>query len=213
MVRNAKAMSITAMCATRSRRMVCYTVLACVVLAAAGCDRRSDDAMLVDAFMLCEALEYEAALPLIREYLMRNPRNAVGHYLLGKYYQHRDEPALTLAKGQLDMARNLFDTYGDLSILADVMTPSEFQATLHCDTALVLLRTAVEATEQNIPREATMPVLRKARDHARKARYFNPDSSFIADLAETLEEMVSDADRLPPDEEVPPPPPPGRFHT
>ncbi len=207
-------MSITAMRATRSRRMVGYTVLLCVALAASGCNRQSNEAMLVDAFMLCEALEYEAALPLIRESLMRNPRNAVGHYLLGKYYQHREEPALTLAKGQFDTARNLYDTYGDLSILADVMTPAEFQATLHCDTALVLLRTVVEATEQGMPRDATMPVLRTARDHGRKARYFNPDSSFISDLAETLEEMVSDAETLAPREEEPPPPPlppPGRF--
>ncbi len=182
-------------------------VALCMAVAVSGCTRAPDDMMLKEAFLLCEDLQYEAALPLIRAYLTQNPRSTVGHYLLGKYYQHRDEPALTLAKGQFDMARHLFDVDGDLSILEEVMTAREYQATLHCDSALVLLRTTIEAEEAGVPQQAALPILRAARDHARKARYFNPQSAFIVDLANTLETMVDAISEPTPPEDEPAPAP------
>ena len=170
--------------------------------------------MLVEAWKYCEALEYKTAFPLVRAYLLSHPRNAVAHYLLGKCYQQQGKPALTLAKGQFDMARFLFDADGDMSILAELMRPSEFQATLHCDTALVLLRTVIEAEDAGMPQNASIPVLRVARDHARKAAYFSPDSFFISDLAQTLDAMLEMV--APPEEPEERPqtlPPPGQWTT
>ncbi len=169
-----------------------YCIVVCVAVLISSCTENTSDAILLEAYKRCEALEYDSALPLIRQGLMRRPRDPVGHYLLGKYYQHRENPALTLAKGQFDMARYLFDADGDISILAGIMTPSEFQATLHCDTALVLLRTVIQAQEDGLPTAVSIPVLRVASEHARKARYFNADSPFILDLANTLEQMLED---------------------
>ncbi|HDP34283.1 MAG TPA: hypothetical protein ENN29_04140 [Candidatus Hydrogenedentes bacterium] len=192
----------------------CCFVAVVAVFGASACGKRPDDALLLKAWNHCEALEYNSAFPLVREYLLAHPRNPVAHYLFGKCHQQREKPSLTIAKGQYDMARYLFDLEGDMSILADIMTPSDFQATLHCDTALALLRTVVEAEEAGMPQKTSIPVLRLARDHARKAAYFSPTSFFIRDLAQTLDTML---DRIaPPDtpqHEPPVLPPPGRWTT
>lgn len=159
----------------------------------------------------------------MREYLLQYPDNSVAHYLLGKCYQQREDAALTLAKGELDMALFLFDRDGDLSVLSEAMTASEYRATLHCDIVLVLLRTIIEAEEQGMSPDAGIPVLRVALEHARKAAYFNPDSVFILDLTQTLETMIAAAEN-PPRSIVPEPPrqqvpkptplsPQGRFLT
>ena len=74
------------------------------------------------------------------------------------------------------------------------MTAEEFQATLHCDTVLVLLRTVIEAEEQGLPPEDGIPILHIALEHAQKAAEFNPESPFILDLAHTLESMLEAAE-------------------
>ena len=188
-----------------------------------ACQGTIDDSDLVIAYTLCEKLEYEKAFPIVREYLLRYPDNSVAHYLLGKCYQQREDAALTLAKGELDMALFLFDRDGDLSVLSEAMTASEYRATLHCDIVLVLLRTIIEAEEQGMPPNAGIPILRIALEHARKAAYFNPDSVFILDLTQTLETMIAAAENPPksivpesPRRTVPKPnplPPPGRIFT
>jgi len=189
-----------------------------------GCNKKPTDKELVEAWTLCENLEYEKAFPLVREYLLQYPDNPVAHYLLGKCYQQREQPALTLAKGELDTARFLFERDGDLSVLDKAMTAEEFQATLHCDTVLVLLRTVIEAEEDGLPPEDGIPILHIALEHAQKAAEFNPKSPFILDLAHTLESMLDAAEHAPKNkpQEIPQtptpkpkpsPPPPGAWLT
>ena len=165
-------------------------ILLCALFSISGCTKKPDDRTLLEAWKLCEALEYEDAYPMVRDYLLHHPRNPVAHYLLGKCYQQQENPALTLAKGELDMARSLFEADGDLSVLANAMTAAEFQSTLHCDTVLVLLRTIIDAEEEGMPPSAGAPLLRIALEHAQKAAYFNPESVFILDLTNTLERML-----------------------
>ena len=177
-------------------RPVCFWRLCVVValLALPGCGTAPDKELLWDAWQRCEALEYATAMPLVRGYLLRHPRDPVAHYLLGKCYFNYPEPELTLAKGQFDMARFLFDADGNLSVLEGVMSASEFQATLHCDTALALMRAVVEADKAGMPQHAALPVLRTALDHAKKGMYHNPESVFLRDLVFSLEVMMRQLD-------------------
>jgi len=192
-------------------RPVCFWRLcvAVALLALPGCGTAPNKELLWDAWQRCEALEYATAMPLVRVYLLRHPRDPVAHYLLGKCYFNYPEPELTLAKGQFDMARFLFDADGNLSALEGVMSASEFQATLHCDTALALMRAVVEADKAGMPQHAALPVLKTAMDHARKGLYHNPDSSFLRELVFSLEIMVRELDKphappeaLPPDDHL-----------
>ena len=89
--------------------IVLSILLLCATVEISGCKKKPTDKELVEAWTLCENLEYEKAFPLVREYLLQYPDNPVAHYLLGKCYQQREQPALTLAKGELDMARFLFE--------------------------------------------------------------------------------------------------------
>ncbi len=177
-------------------RPVCFWRLcvAVALLALPGCGTAPDKELLWDAWQRCEALEYATAMPLVRVYLLRHPRDPVAHYLLGKCYFNYPEPELTLAKGQFDMARFLFDADGNLSVLEGVMSASEFQATLHCDTALALMRAVVEADKAGMPQHAALPVLRTALDHAKKGMYHNPESVFLRDLVFSLEVMMRQLD-------------------
>lgn len=190
-------------------RLALLTMSGCLVILMLlpGCRAAPDKNTLIDAWQLCENLEYAAAMPLVRAFLLQNPRDPVAHYLLGKCYQNSEESQLTLAKGEFDMALNLFDAEGDLSILEGIMTAAEFQATLHCDTALVLLRSVLEAEKAGLPQYASLPALRSALDHAQKGLYFNPKSEFLQELVLSLEFMVRrvEEDRVP--SPLPPPPP------
>ncbi len=171
-----------------------------------GCHQTAPNKdVLREAWRLCESLEYSEAMPLVRHYLLRYPRDPVAHYLLGKCYLNYPEPELTLAKGQYDMARHLFDADGDLSVLEGVMSASEFQATLHCDTALALMRAVVEADKAGMSQRAARSVLKTALDHARKGLYHNSGSSFLQELVVSLELMVRELDeQYTPPEALPP---------
>jgi hypothetical protein len=183
---------------------VCFVCAVVLSLPLIGC-RLNYDALLIQAWDQCESLKYEEAEPLVRSCLRHRPRNAVAHYLLGKCYASLETPELTLAKGQFDMARYLFDNHGDLAGLTDRMTPSEFQATLHCDTALILMRTVVAADQDGMPLKASLPVLRTALDHARKGLYFNPDSEFLQALTYSLDRMIGEAEPDTPESPAEPP--------
>lgn len=157
----------------------------------ADCSRPPDTTPLLSAWEYCEAGEYPAAFPLLREHLLRHPRDAAAHYLLGKCFSNRTPPELTRAKGEFDTARHLFDTYGSLSVLETEMDAAAFQGALHYETALVLLRTVMEAQKAGISERASLGVLKTAAEHARKGLYFSPESPEIGDLLLHLENYVA----------------------
>lgn len=175
-----------------------WAVLVIAAGIAQGCHPRWDGhASIRRAWDLSEALQYDAAFPIVREHLLRYPHSAVGHYLLGKYYMAREEPELTLAKGEFDTARAFFEARENLEGLEEIMTPDQFRATLHCDTALVLLRTVYEADRQGIPMNRAAPILQTALDHARQGLAYNPQSSFLQELTATLTRLLAELGEMP----------------
>lgn len=186
------------------RQAVPGCTLSVILLIMAGCmqgclSHSPDHAPLERAWDLCEALQYDAAFPMVREYLLRHPESAMGHYLLGKCYMARQQSELTLAKGEFDTARALFDQREDLEGLDARMTPDQFRAALHCDTALALLRTVYEAERQGIPMNRARPILRNALDHARQGLAYHPESSFLEELTAALSKLLAElGDKSPP---------------
>ncbi|NLN91898.1 MAG: tetratricopeptide repeat protein [Candidatus Hydrogenedens sp.] len=173
------------------RRLTTATLLLVLCLAGAACRRAHDpEETLLIAWKLCEALHYEEAYPLIVENLQKNPDDAVAHYLLGRCFFTQKPPQLTRAKGEYDQARQILEDSGNMSILDGKMTPDEFRATLHCDTALTLLQTVVEAEKAGMPPRAALGVLKTACHHVEEGLHYNPGSSFLQDLNQTLQHML-----------------------
>lgn len=161
------------------------------LLATAACHRSRDpEEGLLIAWKLCEALHYDDAYPLVLAHLQKDPGNAVAHYLLGRCFFSQDPPQLTRAKGEYDQARQILEDSGEMSILEGKMTANEFKATLHCDTALTLLQTVVEAEKAGMPPRAAVGVLKTAHHHVEEGLYYNPGSSFLQDLSHTLQQML-----------------------
>jgi len=157
----------------------------------AACHHNPDpDTVLLNAWRLCEKLSYTEAYPLVLESLQAAPGNAVAHYLLGRCFFTQSPPQLTRAKGEYDLALQLLDKNGDLSVLAGKMSEEEFRATLHCDTALALLQTVVEAEKAGMPPRTAVGVMKTALFHVNEGLRFNPASSFLQELSQTLRHLV-----------------------
>lgn len=183
------------------RRSVTVLLLVGLCLLSPACYRAPDPAeTLLIAWKLCEALHYEKAYPLIQDYLQHTPDDAVAHYLLGRCFFTQQPPQLTRSKGEYDYARQLLENNGDLGILSDKMTLDEFRATLHCDTALTLLQTVVEAEKAGMPSRAALGVLKTAHHHVEEGLFYNPTSAFLRDLEQSLQEMLQ---HLAPPEKAP----------
>ena len=161
-------------------------VMACMGLLPLGCGGSGDLALLEQAWVYSEANNFDLAHFLARTYVLRHPQSAAAHYLLGRCYANRPVPELTRAKGEFDMAAFLIQDPRHLDVPDTEMTVDAFRATLHYETALVLVRTAVEARKAGIPPRATTGVLNTALEHVREGLHLAPHSDRLASLEQHL---------------------------
>lgn len=179
-----------------------FAALFAVLLATgclAGCrSDTADDTQLAEAWRLCELENFAAASPLLRDYLVRHPDHPVAHFLLGKCFANRTPVELTRAKGEFDMARYLLETGHYTGVPDASVTSNTFLADTHYETALVLLRTAMEAYKAGIAVQASVGILKTAVEHADKGLQVNPASPPLTELKTTLERAINQATQYPP---------------
>lgn len=163
----------------------------CCVLSLQGCGKdASERPPLTRAWGHCEAREFAAAFQLLHEYLVRNPEDPAGHYLLGKCFANRTPRELTRAKGEFDMARFLHENGVRFDIPGVDMPQKDYLAEIHFETAQVLLLTAMEAGKAGISPRASAGILRTALEHTREGLVLNPVSARLAELNTVIENAI-----------------------
>ncbi len=163
----------------------------CATLWLQGCrDASPGKTPLTRAWGHCESREFTTTFPLLREFLLHNPDDAAGHYLLGKCYANRTPRELTRAKGEFDMAHFLHEQGDRFEIPGVAMSQEDFLAEIHYETAKVLLLTAMEANKAGLSPRASVGILRTALEHALEGRKLNPASSRLAELNTVIEEAI-----------------------
>lgn len=175
-------------------RVVGGVAFFCIALSFLSCQGYHQRGMgLEEMWQLCDAKDYESALPLARDFVLRYPVHPVAHFLLGKCFANKDSPELTRAKGEFDMALSLLNVALETEQIELSITVENFKVEIHYETALVLFRTALEAYDAGIVMQASLDILRTALKELEEGLHYAPDSDRLIELKEVLERMIRQA--------------------
>lgn len=181
-----------------------------LVTAAAGCARPT--VTLQDGEALYLEGDYDAAIAVLKEYLIEHPEDAGAHFYLGSCYRlWRKGWFPLLAQGEIETAQALYERSGGKSPIPRF--PDTYFA-LRCQTELanVFLRhLAVVERLQADPGLTALLVRRieMALEEARRIDPAAPEVAQLQDIVSGLREAVAGAFTLPPARRPPSPGLPG----
>jgi len=73
--------------------------------------------------------------------------------------------------------------------LASEMTADQFQAAIHREIALALMRALYEGDGRGVPARLMLPTLDEALKQVREGLRFDPSSTFLREMAKSLEDL------------------------
>jgi len=158
----------------------------------AGCDfGPHPESLLHDAYDKSTRYDWAGITQTAKRYLLEQPRDDAGHFMLGQAYLHRGSPYFTLAEGELQtaLAIALADKEKAGASLRSYLTASEFLGAVHRELALVHLRWVRDAAELGVPQSLIEPRLEKVRDHVERGLGYDPESNFLRELESTLNDL------------------------
>lgn len=164
-------------------------VLAALPLLLAGCASSTDGELFRHALALSQQGRWAEAEHFARAYVLKYPDEPGAHYLWGRCHAHPD-PQFALAMGEFRTANQLLLRKGELGLIGTAMTPSEFEAAIYQEMALLHMRWASYALELEVPGALVRSRLSEALENARKGLALTPESSYLAEMVEELEGML-----------------------
>jgi hypothetical protein len=175
------------------KRIPCFAAgLAALCVLAAGCGGESEPhpAVLIRALEHGLKHEWDAAQPLIREYLLGHPEDAGAHWLWGCAHLHRKQPWMSIADGEFETALALLRKSGDPGAIRHVVSAGRFEGMIYEKKALIHMRLAHEILAHTMPEHMVRPHLQKALVLVRKGRNADPASRKLREMEETLEKSL-----------------------
>ncbi len=161
---------------------VCLGLAVCL-----GCLRPTrSEQRLAEAYDAFLAYNIENVGGTARQHLLEHPESAVGHFLLGWYFLHRQTPSFTAALGELEFAQNLFEKHRDLEALSTRVRPNEFVGLIHRERALVWMKYFYLASQSNLPPERLQKLLQLAEQEIERGLASDPNSDFLRAMKDTL---------------------------
>lgn len=162
-----------------------------VLLLPAGCAKEPPtEEMLKTAWEFTETRDFDKAMELARAYLSAHPGSSVGHYVFGKCWLHRPQANTSIAKGEFETALRLLADGEDTGFLEEKMGRPAFEAAIHRDIGLALMRAIYDSLGQGLPPQTVLPVMRLALEHVDKGLALEPESSYLKEMRDTLIRMV-----------------------
>ncbi len=166
-----------------------------LLFCSASCEKAVEDGIPPQAVSLCEQGEYDEMIPLLKDYLLRNPNDAAAHFYLGRGYLHSpDSFRPEHAKGEFRTALNLFLRNGKQSPI-DGFSSQYFEMMCHIERAKVPLRLIRESLGLAAWLWMLTPYLEECLEECKPdleaAREIAPESKDVKDLEELIK-IVSD---------------------
>ncbi len=171
-------------------------VLAALPLVLAGCASSNDVELFRRALALSQEGRWAEAERFARAYVLKHPDEPGAHYLWGRCVAHPN-PQFALATGEFHTAQQLLLRKGELGLIGTEMTPSEFEAAIYQEMALLHMRWASYALDLEIPEALIYSRFSSALDNARKGLALTPESSFLMEMVADLEGMLELQKRRP----------------
>lgn len=114
-------------------------LLVILLLGAGACGRPPREDLLAKGEYLCREARWEEAIPVLKQHLLENPRDAGAHYYLGRCYLNQRSPWPMLAVGELETAMYLFLKSGKVSPIAR-FNATYFELSCHLEMSKVYLK-------------------------------------------------------------------------
>ncbi len=169
------------------RYALLFTSVASVCTWMTGCSPpRDDGAMLAQIAAGGDYQDWDALRPQVRDYLLHNPDDILGHYYYGLSFLHGPTPQLTFAEGEFLTALRLLEESDDFPTETAGTDRYTFSGLIHRKTALAYMRGYREALQIGLPESYRRELLQKANDQVEKGLEASPTSIHLKEYAEFL---------------------------
>jgi len=162
--------------------------LLATILLTFGCKKDADPHLFEQAEYLILEQRYEEAIPLLKQFLLNQPRHSGAHYYLGRcYFASTRNFWFALAEGEIQTALVLFERDGKKSAIprfSDVY----FEFICHIDMAKIRLKQAMFLMENLGDFGTARTLLEQAAHSVEHARRIAPDSPDVP----TMEQLIND---------------------
>ncbi len=129
--------------------------------------------------------QYDEAIPVLKEYLLRHPDDAGAHFYLGSSYVLMSDPWLVPAMGELQTALALFERSGRISPI-ERFSDTYFELRCHLELAKVLLKQLAYLDDYPASPEIAAAILERCDTILAEVRELDPDSPDVRQLDEIL---------------------------
>lgn len=169
--------------------------LALLLLAAAGCGSSAPTpGKLAALYQYANEDRWDEVMPGIKAFLLRAPKDASAHWLLGRAHMHLDgEKGLGLAEGELQFARRLAKTDGP-GMLPDAPAPPQFEARICADLAQVQVLRAQFALSREMPKPFIRSLAQHAQEYIAQGLSADPNDPELNETDKTLKDFLTSMD-------------------
>lgn len=157
-------------------------VLVALVPAWNGACRRTDESgLLKQAETLCLDAQWQEAKVILKQYLVRRPNDAAGHFYLGRCYLFSEDFRPTLAEGEIQTALSLFLENGKKSPI-ERFTDDYFEMICYVESAKVSLIEINRFRAYGLKIAHLGPLVDKCKRYAQLARDLMPGAEEVKEL-------------------------------
>ena len=152
---------------------------------------------IVQAYEAAKRGEWEIAAEEARRYVLAQPEDPIGHFLLGQAYLYGPRLQLTIAAGEMETALRLHERTGSLGAWAGTLDSTEFVYRVYKIRAVVELRIVREAISYELPVNFIRRHLLAGLEQVRMGLQVKPGDPEIKEMEDALTRILQDL-RLPP---------------
>jgi tetratricopeptide (TPR) repeat protein len=153
-----------------------------------GCHRAPDDSALRQAELLCEQRQWEAAIPLLKQHLLKNPLDGAAHFYLARCYGNARRPYFAVAEGEIQTALTVFIQNGRQSPLTG-LSSQQFESSCYLELAEIYLRMLRIASRIGGSPAVAQQIFRQIDRVIEQARQLDPTSEELRKLDQILDRI------------------------
>jgi len=160
-----------------------------LLLLGSACSRNTPTNLFERAEYLILEQRYEEAIPVLKQFLLKNPYHSGAHYYLGRcYFAPKDKFWFAIAEGEIQTALALFLRDGKKSTIQR-FSAEYFELICHLDIAKIRLRQAMFLTEKLGDFRAAAALLEQATHSVEAAREVSPNSPDVQQIDQLIRDF------------------------
>lgn len=168
--------------------LACLPVFCLYTVALTSCTRSEVDyaALLTQAETHISKLEWDQAIPLLKQYLATCPQDGRAHFQLGRCYLNGTKLTPYAAEGEFRIALDAYERNGKKSLFKE-NTDAFFPIRCHLEIAKVYMKLVVNGMGDGLPSPLLVELLDKLKRCASDASALDPNNPDVVTLNRFIE--------------------------